>query len=98
MAGMRDNYRHDDNAKDRAVELYRSGKPLAMITEETGLSSASVYYELERRGIRPRRQQRREASTLDATALLEQLMAAQREIARLTIELERAGEAAKRRR
>lgn len=85
---MRDNYRHDDNAKDRAVELYRRGTPIKTIVAKTGVPSAMLYYELERRGLHARRKKARDASTLDASALLERLLEAQRVIERQRLEIE----------
>lgn len=87
---MREPYEHDDDARDQAVDLYRRGTPLRKITEQTGLSQPALYYELEKRGMRPRRRAKAGAATVDAHVLLEQLLASQREIERLRIRLERA--------
>jgi len=84
----RDNTTHSDEAKDQAVDLYRRGTPVRRIVEQTGVPSAMLYYELERRGLHARRKKARDASTLDASALLERLLEAQRTIERQRLEIE----------
>jgi len=84
----RDNGTYSDEQKDQAVELYRRGTPIKTIVANTGVTSASLYYELERRGLHARRKKARDASTLDASALLERLLEAQRVIERQRLEIE----------
>jgi transposase-like protein len=84
----RDNDTHSDEAKDQAVDLYRRGVPIKTIVAKTGVPSAMLYYELERRGLHARRKKARDASTLDASALLERLLEAQRVIERQRLEIE----------
>jgi transposase-like protein len=88
MTGERDNDSYSDEQKDQAVDLYRRGTPIKKIVEQTGITSALLYYELERRGLHARRKKARDASTLDAQALLERLLEAQRTIERQRLEIE----------
>ena len=81
----------DEVVIEEAVSLYREGVSLPRILAVTGISQAVLYYQLEQRGLRPQRRRGSgsgDGASLSATDLLEQLLAAHREIEKLKLEIE----------
>jgi hypothetical protein len=83
---------HTEEANtEEAISLYREGVSLSRILAVTGISQASLSYQLEQRGLRPQRRKNGgsgDGTSLSATDLLEQLLAAHREIEKLKLEIE----------
>lgn len=85
----------DDEVYDRVIEMYQSGARLKDITEATGVPRPTIYWALQKRGLRPTRT-KTQTEDISAAQVLEQLAAANREIGRLqTLLDEREEEIAK---
>jgi HAMP domain-containing protein len=78
----------DAEIQDRVVEMYLSAAKLDEITAETGVLRPTIYYILNKRGIRPQRTRRAAPSEVNTDQLLQRLDAQAREIGRLQAEVE----------
>jgi hypothetical protein len=74
--------------EDQVVAMYQAGVKTAFIEQETGVKRPTIYYLLEKRGIRPSRTGR-PAAVVDVGQVLERLAASEREVGRLTERLSR---------
>jgi hypothetical protein len=79
----------DDEVYDKVVEMYQAGARLKDITAVTGVPRPTIYWALQKRGLKPSRE-RRSVEEVNTSQVLEQLAAANREIGRLTTLLEQA--------
>lgn len=77
----------DDEVYDRVVAMYLQGARLKDITAETGVPRPTIYWALQKRGLKPSRE-KRNVEEVNTSQVLEQLAAANREIGRLTTLLE----------
>jgi hypothetical protein len=73
---------------DQVVKMYKAGERLSDITDKTGVPRPTVYWILQKRGIRPSRTKPM-GEEITTSEVLEQLAAANREIGKLQAEIER---------
>jgi transposase-like protein len=81
-----ENHELTDEVKDRVVELYLSGAKLNEILDATGVIRPTVYWILEKRGIKPSRQRAKPAE-VNTDHLLQRLDAQARQIGHLEEQL-----------
>ena len=67
---------------DEVVDMYLRGSRLSDITKQTGVPRPTIYYALQRRGVKPSRNKGSDES-VTVSAVLQQLQAANRTIGRL---------------
>lgn len=72
------------NKQDEIVRLYHDGLKIREIANAVGVGPASVFNVLERRGIKPNRQPRTNGEeSISVSQLMQQMLALEREKARL---------------
>lgn len=79
---------HTEEKRARVVEMYQQGHRLAEITRETGVPRATVYWILDREGVKTNRNRTKDEA-LTMTEVLAALQRSEQEVGRLTAELER---------
>ena len=80
---------HTEQTRARVIEMYQAGHKLADITRETGVPRATVYWILDREGIKTNRTSRGKDDAVSLTEVLDSLRRSEQEVGRLTAELER---------
>lgn len=75
-----------EDVYDKVVEMYLAGARLKDITAETGVPRPTIYWALQKRGLRPSRSQPN-PQEITTSQVLEQLAAANREIGKLQAQL-----------
>lgn len=78
-----------DETRERVITLYQEGKPLAEITRLTRVPRATIYWILNKEGIRPDRTAAKAGESVTVGDILAELRTTERENGRLKGELDK---------